>query len=381
MNRAQILDAARQAVLTDRNRSYGEPAGSFALVADLWSTLLGADVSPAQAALMLGVLKVARAWDNPGHADSFVDLAGYAACAGELAEDEGEGDLAPRLTEEARRVAEAALMKRQMEAVWPLVEVNLTGATGTMIQVPRPDAGEAAGEPGEGASGATAAASDPVDQTPSEPEAGADPAAQAGLAPDAPAATPEDFNGPRHPKAEQSKGDGKWRGPWSTEEDAFALDRKRAGVSAASIADLLQRPVPAVSVRIYKILGQPKTQGGAAHDAPVAEAPGAGDEAAANASAPEPTAISPAEAAPGADQPKPISLPEHLERLPADGWMPTDDIDLLAFMSMGNIAITDMEARFGRKIAAIRARRDALTLSGTFPVTEVLTQLELTHGF
>lgn len=38
----------------------------------------------AQVALMLAELKVVRAWGNPTHADNWCDLAGYAACGGEL---------------------------------------------------------------------------------------------------------------------------------------------------------------------------------------------------------------------------------------------------------------------------------------------------------
>jgi hypothetical protein len=36
-------------------------------------------------ALMMAWLKIVRASGNPGHEDSFVDLAGYAACGAELA--------------------------------------------------------------------------------------------------------------------------------------------------------------------------------------------------------------------------------------------------------------------------------------------------------
>jgi hypothetical protein len=35
--------------------------------------------------LMMAMVKMARAKSNKSHADNFVDLAGYAACAGELA--------------------------------------------------------------------------------------------------------------------------------------------------------------------------------------------------------------------------------------------------------------------------------------------------------
>ncbi len=85
LTRADILDAAKAAVTVDRAATHGEVEDSFGQLAALWSALLGVPVSPAQAALMMAGLKVVRAWGNPGHADNWMDLAGYAACGGELA--------------------------------------------------------------------------------------------------------------------------------------------------------------------------------------------------------------------------------------------------------------------------------------------------------
>lgn len=89
MNRSEILDAAKQAVTVDRAATHGSAENTFALIAGVWSALLRTDVSPPQVALMLAGLKMCRAWGNPGHDDNWVDLAGYAACGGELA-DEGD---------------------------------------------------------------------------------------------------------------------------------------------------------------------------------------------------------------------------------------------------------------------------------------------------
>lgn len=84
MNRSEILDTAKQAVTKDRDATHGNPERSFDVIAALWSDLLEMHVTPAQVALMMAALKIARAWDNPGHADNWVDLAGYAACGGEV---------------------------------------------------------------------------------------------------------------------------------------------------------------------------------------------------------------------------------------------------------------------------------------------------------
>lgn len=85
MNRAQILDAAKEAVTVDRAATHGAVEDTFAAIARVWSARLGVTVLPYQVAIMLADLKTCRAWGNPGHADNWVDLAGYAACGGELA--------------------------------------------------------------------------------------------------------------------------------------------------------------------------------------------------------------------------------------------------------------------------------------------------------
>lgn len=85
ITRARILDSAKEAVTKDRAATHGKPEDTFGLLARLWAAYLGVPVTAADAALMLGLLKVARAKGNPGHEDDFIDLAGYAACAGELA--------------------------------------------------------------------------------------------------------------------------------------------------------------------------------------------------------------------------------------------------------------------------------------------------------
>lgn len=85
MTRAATLDAAKAAVTADRQATHGGPEDTFGLIARLWSARLGVDLRPDQVAVMLIDLKTARAWGNPGHADNWIDMAGYAACGAELA--------------------------------------------------------------------------------------------------------------------------------------------------------------------------------------------------------------------------------------------------------------------------------------------------------
>jgi hypothetical protein len=84
MTRKACLDAAAACVLQDRANAYGGPEDSFALIAALWATILHRKVTVSEVALCLSALKMARLIVNPAHADSWVDLAGYAACGAEV---------------------------------------------------------------------------------------------------------------------------------------------------------------------------------------------------------------------------------------------------------------------------------------------------------
>ena len=83
MTRKECLDHAAKAVLTDRNAAYGEPEDCFGLIAALWSRYTGCDISTADVAAMMILLKVARVRNGKAKDDSWVDMAGYAACGAE----------------------------------------------------------------------------------------------------------------------------------------------------------------------------------------------------------------------------------------------------------------------------------------------------------
>ena len=85
MNRAEILHAAEHCVTVDRAATHGDAESSFATLGTIWSARVGVALRPDQVAIMLADLKTVRAWNNPGHADNWIDLAGYAACGGEIA--------------------------------------------------------------------------------------------------------------------------------------------------------------------------------------------------------------------------------------------------------------------------------------------------------
>lgn len=93
MMRAEFLDEAKKCVCGQREQDYGTPEDNFTTIGHLWSAYIRAahprlnaslnEFTPKDVAMMMALLKVARI-ARGSSLDSFVDLAGYAACAGEI---------------------------------------------------------------------------------------------------------------------------------------------------------------------------------------------------------------------------------------------------------------------------------------------------------
>lgn len=100
MTREEILAAAQKCICGDREQDYGSPERSFGVIGQFWETYLQekclvrksgpveAQVLPEDVAAMMCLFKIARIATGHGKADNWIDLAGYAACGGEL---EAEG--------------------------------------------------------------------------------------------------------------------------------------------------------------------------------------------------------------------------------------------------------------------------------------------------
>ena len=89
MTRKEILAQADKCVNGQREQDYGTPEQNFQTIADMWNAYIGErnfKFEPVDVAMMMALLKIARIKSGGGTGDSFVDLAGYAACGGELAE-------------------------------------------------------------------------------------------------------------------------------------------------------------------------------------------------------------------------------------------------------------------------------------------------------
>ena len=102
MTRGQVLESAYRCVTGERPEDYGTPENHFEVIARLWTvylrqacptsdgklTVAGRDV-----ALMMALLKIARIRTGTATDDSYVDLAGYAACGSEINSKTDKGEI------------------------------------------------------------------------------------------------------------------------------------------------------------------------------------------------------------------------------------------------------------------------------------------------
>lgn len=84
--REKVLNEARECVSVQRQLDYGTPEDNFTIIANLWSAYTGSSITALDVAMMMALMKVGRIRSGGGTGDSFVDLAGYAACGAEIKE-------------------------------------------------------------------------------------------------------------------------------------------------------------------------------------------------------------------------------------------------------------------------------------------------------
>ncbi|MCC8064794.1 MAG: DUF6378 domain-containing protein [Clostridiales bacterium] len=85
MTREECLIKAKECVCGGRETDYGKPEDNFGEIAALWSAWRGEAYTAQDVAAMMALLKIARIGGNRATVDSWVDLAGYAACGCEIA--------------------------------------------------------------------------------------------------------------------------------------------------------------------------------------------------------------------------------------------------------------------------------------------------------
>lgn len=74
-----------------RESDYGSPENNFKIIADLWTAYKNIEFTAKDVSMMMALLKIARIKSDNATEDSFIDLAGYAACGGEIVTEQKGG--------------------------------------------------------------------------------------------------------------------------------------------------------------------------------------------------------------------------------------------------------------------------------------------------
>jgi hypothetical protein len=87
----EIAAIASELVGGDRDRQHGQKRDNFERIATVWQSYLSirrdpkASLDAVDVGHMMMLMKVARTQSGAVNADDYIDAAGYAACAGEIA--------------------------------------------------------------------------------------------------------------------------------------------------------------------------------------------------------------------------------------------------------------------------------------------------------
>ena len=84
--REEILEEAERLVNNNRAKDYGDAYINHKRIADIWSVIFGKEVTVRQVILCMIAVKMARLVHNT-KTDSWVDICGYSAIAGEIDEE------------------------------------------------------------------------------------------------------------------------------------------------------------------------------------------------------------------------------------------------------------------------------------------------------
>lgn len=84
MHRNDYLEQAKELINGSRAKDYGSALENHKRIAALWSVYVSKTFTPIDVAMMMLLVKIARTMESH-KSDSFVDMCGYAALAGEMA--------------------------------------------------------------------------------------------------------------------------------------------------------------------------------------------------------------------------------------------------------------------------------------------------------
>tara|TARA_R100001509_G_scaffold118549_1_gene72960 strand:- start:116 stop:412 length:297 start_codon:yes stop_codon:yes gene_type:complete len=91
MKSREYLDTAARIVTGQRQYEYGDKYQNHNNIAKLWSAYLDYEISPHDVAMCMLLVKVARIKHRPTE-DCYIDMAGYAAIAGEIQDTKHDAD-------------------------------------------------------------------------------------------------------------------------------------------------------------------------------------------------------------------------------------------------------------------------------------------------
>ena len=85
MKRNEVLDKAGELINGDRKEDYGDAYLNHMRIAEFWNNYLDHEIklTPTDVAMMMMLVKIARCIHSYKD-DSFIDMCGYAALAGEM---------------------------------------------------------------------------------------------------------------------------------------------------------------------------------------------------------------------------------------------------------------------------------------------------------
>lgn len=153
MTREETLDTAKRIVTGKRDDEYGGPEDNFSRIAALWSAYLGTDIGAEDVAIMMVLLKISRlAASFYESMDSWVDIAGYAACGAEIATRDKVTDDKPEVDSVKKNVDKAIQNPPKKRGRKPKVKVDQPEQLPAAAPEPDPAPEEKAEEPKKGLS-------------------------------------------------------------------------------------------------------------------------------------------------------------------------------------------------------------------------------------
>ena len=87
LTKEELLNQAQTIIKGDRNLRYGDPKINYKRIIEGWQLILGTEITEGQYGMMMIWMKIARLMEDETHMDSWIDIAGYAACTGEVIDD------------------------------------------------------------------------------------------------------------------------------------------------------------------------------------------------------------------------------------------------------------------------------------------------------